>query len=78
METDNGRSNMEACADRYVHYLTQTQTPKAMKLEDIWKAILEDAELQQIVENFETTKLISFQHRIKRSLRNSVLQIKTY
>ncbi|CAB3985042.1 Transposon Tf2-9 poly, partial [Paramuricea clavata] len=51
------RSNMEACADRYVHYMTQAQTPNAMKLEDIQRETLADPELQQIKQNLQNNQV---------------------
>ena len=51
------KSNMEACADRYVHYMTQAQTPNAMKLEEIQRETLADPELQQIKQNLQNNQL---------------------
>ncbi len=56
-KTGTDRSNMEACADRYVHYMTQAQTPKAMKLEEIQRETLTDPELQQIKEHLQKNQL---------------------
>lgn len=48
---------MEACADRYVHYMTQAQTPNAMKLEEIQRETLADPELQQIKQNLQNNQV---------------------
>ena len=53
----NRRSNMEACADRYVHYMTKAQTPRAMQLEEIQKATLEDPELKKVKQCLQNNKL---------------------
>lgn len=63
--TRNRRSNMEACADRYVCYMTQFQTPKAMKLEEIQKATLEDPELKQIKQCLQNNQL----HKLPKAYR---------
>ena len=42
------RSNMEACADRYIHYLTQKLVPKAMSVEEIQQESMKDEELTQV------------------------------
>ena len=47
---------MEACADRYVHYLAEQLTPQAMTIEEIQKASTEDEELTQIRENLQKNK----------------------
>jgi hypothetical protein len=39
---------MEACADRYVHYLTQQLVPKAMSVEEIQQESMKDEELTQV------------------------------
>ena len=59
------RSNMEACADRYVHHITKMQTPRAMQLEEIRKATLEDPELQKVKQCLQNNKL----HQLPRSYR---------
>jgi hypothetical protein len=46
--TTDIRSNMEACADRYVHYLTQQLVPKAMSVEEIQQESMKDEELTQV------------------------------
>ena len=61
----NRRSNMEACADRYVHYMTKAQTPRAMQLEEIQKATLEDPELKKVKQCLQNNKL----HQLPRSFR---------
>ena len=33
---------MEACADKYVHYLAEQLTPRAMSIDEIREASLED------------------------------------
>ena len=43
-----GRSNMETCADRYVHYIAEQLVPQVMTIEEIQKASLEGEELTQI------------------------------
>ena len=40
--TTDTRSNMEACADRYVHYLNQQLVPKAMSVEEILQESMKD------------------------------------
>ena len=59
----NCRSNMEACADRYVHYMIRAQTPRAMQLDDIRKATLEDPELQKVMQCLRNNML----HQLPRS-----------
>jgi len=49
-------SNMEACADRYVHYLAEQLTPQAMTIEEIQQASTEDKELMQIRDNLQKNK----------------------
>ena len=44
------RSNMESCADRYVNYMTNHLAPRAMSVEEIQKASLEDPELRAVRE----------------------------
>ena len=61
----NRRSNMEACADRYVHYMTKAQTPRAMQLEEIQRATLEDPELKKVKQCLQNNKL----HQLPRSFR---------
>ena len=61
----NRKSNMEACADRYVHYMTKAQTPRAMQLEEIQKATLEDPELKTVKQCLQNNKL----HQLPRSFR---------
>jgi hypothetical protein len=39
---------MEACADRYVHYLTQQLVPKVMSVEEIQQESMKDEELTQV------------------------------
>ena len=39
------RSNMESCADRYINHLTTHLAPRAMSVEEIQQASLEDPEL---------------------------------
>ena len=56
---------MEACADRYVHYMTKAQTPRAMQLEEIQKATLEDPELKKVKQCLQNNKL----HQLSRSFR---------
>ena len=72
------RSNMEACVDRYVHYMTQAQTPKAMKLEEIQRETLTDPELQQIKEHLQRINCTSYRKRISISHMSSVSRIKIY
>ncbi|CAB4016986.1 Hypothetical predicted protein [Paramuricea clavata] len=50
------RSNMEACADRYVHYLSQYLAPRAMSIEEIQQASIQDPELSQIRNCLETNQ----------------------
>ena len=61
----NRRSNMEACADRYVHCMTKAQTPRAMQLEEIQKATLENPELKKGKQCHQNNKL----HQLPRSFR---------
>lgn len=42
------RSNMESCADRYVHYLAEQLTPIAMNTAEIDEHSKTDAELIQV------------------------------
>ena len=48
---------MEACADRYVHYMMHAQTPQAIKVEDIKRETLADFEFQQIKHNLRTNQV---------------------
>ena len=64
-KSGNSRRNMEACADRYVHYMTKTQTPRAMQLEEIQKATLEDPELKKVKHCLQNNKL----HQLPRPFR---------
>ena len=50
-------SNMEACADRYVHYLFQYLAPRAMSIEEIQQAFTNDPELALIRSCLQTNKL---------------------
>ena len=56
---------MEACADRYVYRITRMQTPRAMQLDEIRKATLEDPELQKVKQCLQNNK----QHQLPRSYR---------
>ena len=47
------RSSMEACADRYVRYLAEHQTPRAMTVEEIIQASMKDKELTQVREHLK-------------------------
>ena len=47
---------MEACADRYVRYLAEQLTPRAMKIKEIQQASAEDEELTQIRDNLRKNK----------------------
>ena len=64
-QTRDRRSNMETCADRYVHHIARIQTPRAMHLEEIRKAKLEDPELQKVKQCLQNNKL----HQLPRSYR---------
>ena len=51
------RSNMKACADRYVHYLSQYLAPRAMSIEEIQQASINDSELALIRSCLQTNEL---------------------
>jgi hypothetical protein len=48
---------MEACADRYVHYLSQYLAPQAMSIEEIQQASINDPELAEIRTCLQTNQL---------------------
>ena len=74
----NRSSNMEACADRYVHYMTKAQTPTAMHLEEIQKATLEDPELKKVKQFCKTTNYTNYQDHLDLFLVSSALRIKKF
>ncbi|CAB4022598.1 Hypothetical predicted protein [Paramuricea clavata] len=69
------RRNMEACADRYVHYMTQAQTPNAMKLEEIQRETA-DPELQQIKQNLQNNQVYKLPKAYKLIAHELCTQIK--
>ena len=53
------RSTMESCADRYVHYLAEHMTPRAMTVHEIQHASMDDKELTQFRDLIRSNQLYS-------------------
>ena len=47
---------MEACTDRYVHYLAKQLTPRAMTIEEIQQASIEEEELTQVRDHLKANQ----------------------
>ena len=52
----NAESNMESCADRYVHYLVEQLMPAAMNTEEIKEYSEADPELTQVRQSIENNQ----------------------
>ena len=67
-------SRQERIAEEFVDYISQTSTPKALKLEDIAKATLQDPTLQAVMVAirsnnwFEPAKRLEINHKTYRAL----------
>lgn len=71
LPTPAPRSNMEACADRYVHYLARELTPQAMDTAEVQQVSRDDAELNQIRECIASNQL----HKLPASYRQIAKEI---